>query len=96
MTRDFDEVFAIDVPAARRSPSTLVTDRAIEWLDSSQGAPLFLFIHYYDVHSDYRSRPELEALFTRRRAREDGSTRQIMGLRASGTPPRTSCWLPAT
>lgn len=63
LTRDFDQFRYIEIPAERSSPSTMVTDQAIEWLRAWGDAPGFLFVHYYDVHSDYTSEPEYERLF---------------------------------
>jgi len=46
------------------------------------GRKLFLFVHYYDVHSDYRSRPEYERQFVRPYAgRADGTTDQLTAYR---------------
>jgi arylsulfatase A-like enzyme len=49
--------------ANRRSPSSWITDQAVEWIDEMGSRPLFLFVHYYDIHSDYASLPEFEKLF---------------------------------
>ena len=63
LTRDFDHyLFVQDVPD-RRAPNTWVTDQALTWLEELSGRPLFLFVHYYDVHSDYVSEPGFEKLF---------------------------------
>jgi arylsulfatase A-like enzyme len=63
LTRDFERyLFVQDVPD-RRAPNTWVTDQAIEWLGEAREGPLFLFVHYYDVHSDYVSQPGYERLF---------------------------------
>ena len=68
LTRDFERyLFVADVPD-RRSPNTWVTDQALEWLDEAEASPEerhFIFVHYYDVHSDYASEPAYEELFTR-------------------------------
>ena len=64
LSRDFEHFLYVRESAARRWPSTLVTDRALMWVDSLAGEPLFLFLHYYDVHSDYSSLEEFETLFT--------------------------------
>jgi arylsulfatase A-like enzyme len=63
LTRDFDKYLFVDTPDDRVSPNTWVTDQAITWLRESGGQRLFLFVHYYDVHSDYASLPEFEKLF---------------------------------
>jgi len=63
LTRDFDKYLFVDTPDDRVSPNTWVTDQAITWLRESGDRRLFLFVHYYDVHSDYASLPEFEKLF---------------------------------
>lgn len=63
LTRDFDHYLWAPSTLSRRSPSTWVTDQAIEWLTELGDEPLLLFAHYYDVHSDYVSDPAYEKLF---------------------------------
>ena len=36
----------------RESPAAVVTDRALRWLDATDG-PFFLWVHYYDPHARY-------------------------------------------
>ena len=36
--------------------------RVLEWLEEIGNDRLFLFVHYYDTHSDYASLPEFEKL----------------------------------
>ncbi len=63
LTRDFQEYLSIQNPDySRREPSTWITDQAITWLREQAERPLFLFVHYYDVHADYASLPEYERL----------------------------------
>jgi arylsulfatase len=65
---------------ARAAPS-LVEERALAWLDGVPQQPFFLFLHYYDVHSDYTSLPEYEELFTSPYAGHiDGSTAQLLSF----------------
>jgi arylsulfatase A-like enzyme len=64
------------------NPSTEITDQAIEWLEEPREHPIFLFVHYYDVHSDYRSLPNFERQFANEYEGEfDGSTSQLMDVR---------------
>jgi arylsulfatase A-like enzyme len=63
LTRDFDEYLLVNTPEDHRTPNTWVTDEAIRWLQEYGDGKLFLFVHYYDVHSDYASLPEYEQLF---------------------------------
>jgi arylsulfatase A-like enzyme len=79
VTRDFDQSTFHPITMNRRSPSTMVTDRAIEWIDEGDDKPLFLFVHYYDVHGDYASLPQYERLFTSAYQGEaDGTGWQLM------------------
>jgi arylsulfatase A-like enzyme len=69
--------------AGQREPGSAITDQAVHWLKRYAGERVFLFVHYYDVHSDYASRPEFEELFLRPyEGPADGTTR---GLRAHRT-----------
>ncbi len=63
VTRDFQKFLFVDDTQDRRAPNTWITDQAIEWLREPDARPLFLFIHYYDVHSDYASLPQYENIF---------------------------------
>ena len=45
ITRHFANYLFVPDVAARRSPSTWVTDQAIEWLGEMRDARLFLFVH---------------------------------------------------
>ena len=64
LTREFEKYLSIDeANYSRRSASSWVTDQAMQWIEAQEERPLFLFIHYYDVHADYASSPEYERLF---------------------------------
>ncbi len=80
LTRDFEQYrFVRDPDYARRSPSTQITDQAIEWLRAAGDSRLFVFIHYYDVHADYASLPAYERLFVEPyQGSADGTAWQIM------------------
>jgi arylsulfatase A-like enzyme len=78
VTRGFDEFVWIEEGFDHREPSRHVTDRAIAHLSRSDRKPLFLFVHYYDVHSDYVSLPGYERLFVDPYSGiADGSTLQL-------------------
>ncbi len=36
-----------------QQPANVVTDRALEWLESAKQAPFFGWVHYYDPHQPY-------------------------------------------
>ncbi|MAI80577.1 MAG: hypothetical protein CL917_16670 [Deltaproteobacteria bacterium] len=63
LTRDFEEYLFVEDTMDRRAPNTWITDQAISWIQGRGPQPLFLFVHYYDVHADYASLPEYESLF---------------------------------
>jgi arylsulfatase A-like enzyme len=74
--RDFEY---LPEAADAREPSK-VTSRAIHWLrERRRERPFFLFLHYYDVHSDYSSLPQYEAeLVDPYHGKADGTTRQML------------------
>ncbi len=81
--RGFDRYHYIREQPGRLPPSIEVTDRAIAWLEEERTRRLFLFLHYYDVHSDYRSLPRYEREFLRPYAGAvDGSTEQLLLFRS--------------
>lgn len=40
-------------PLEWQQPANVVTDRALQWLESSKRGPFFCWIHYYDPHQPY-------------------------------------------
>jgi arylsulfatase A-like enzyme len=66
-----------------------VESLAIRWLKGSRGRPFFLFLHFYDVHSDYVSLPQYEQMFVRAPSSTiDGTTTQLLELRNSESEVR--------
>ncbi len=59
---------------------TAVEDRAHIWLDQVMKKPFFLFLHFYDIHSDYVSLQEYEDMFVSPfyDGPFDGTTRQLL------------------
>ncbi|HEX2484704.1 MAG TPA: sulfatase [Myxococcota bacterium] len=57
--------------------------RALRWLDGArERRPFFLFLHYYDVHSDYAPAPAYrELLVSPYRGPADGTTEQLKAAR---------------
>jgi arylsulfatase A-like enzyme len=60
-----------------------VTDRALRWIRENDAHPFFLFIHYYDVHSDYAPDEPYRSMFVDPRygGLVDGSTAQLLQVR---------------
>ena len=63
LQRGFQDFLFIQDEADRKLPNEQITDQAMAWLGKERTAPLFLFIHYYDVHSDYTSLSRYEKKF---------------------------------
>jgi len=82
LDRGFQDFLYVEEVADQEEPSTRITDRAAAWLRQHRDRRLFLFVHYYDVHSDYRSRPRYERQFaTPYDGPADGTTAQLMAFR---------------
>jgi arylsulfatase A-like enzyme len=78
LTQSFNKYLLVQPVTNRSAPSTWVTDQAIEWLKELGDDRLFLFVHYYDIHSDYTSLPEFEKLFvTPYEGQADGTAWQL-------------------
>jgi arylsulfatase A-like enzyme len=87
LDRGFEQYRYVEERVDRREPSAEITDQAIEWVRKASGKPLFLFLHYYDVHSDYVSLPEHEEAFLRPYGGiADGSTTQLAAHREGKVP----------
>jgi len=69
--------------------SERITGFGLQVLNAHRRRPVFLFLHYFDVHSDYVSLPEFEGLFLpsdfRSKSRVDGSTVQLDSILAGTT-----------
>ena len=59
----FDEVDKVQMVAQRAGDET--TDHAIKWLDENRDKKKFMFIHYFDPHSDYLPPAPYDKLFKR-------------------------------
>lgn len=59
-----------------------IDNEAYKWLSKYSREPFFLFLHYYDVHSDYRSLPPYKKRFVRPyKGKADGTTSQLLSFR---------------
>ncbi len=82
LDRGFQQYRYVEEHAERREPSTEITDQGMEWVKDAGENPLLLFLHYYDVHSDYASLPDYESEFLRPYdGIADGSTTQLAAHR---------------
>ena len=86
--RGFSDFTYIKESFDRREPSK-VGEKAKEWLTNHE-KPFFLFLHYYDVHSDYASLPVYEEQFVHQYSGPiDGSTEQLAKLIDGGNPRKS-------
>jgi arylsulfatase A-like enzyme len=82
LERGFQRFRYVTEARGQREPSTLVTEQALAWARELTGQRWFLFVHYYDVHSDYAALPGYEQQFVRPYAgRADGTTAQLLAVR---------------
>jgi arylsulfatase A-like enzyme len=82
LPRGFSHFQYLVEQADRREPMSEITDLALSWLERFARQPLFLFVHYYDIHSDYRSLGRFERMFVRPyEGRANGKTGQLMRVR---------------
>jgi len=81
LQRGFHDFLRVDDAVHRREPSA-VGGLAGGWLSENRREPFFLFVHFYDVHSNYWSLPRYEEEFLRPyRGPLDGSTAQLRAVR---------------
>lgn len=86
LERGFQRFRHVQESVGQREPGREVTEQAIAWAEAMRGQRAFLFVHYYDVHSDYRSLPEYERQFVGSYTGSvDGSTAQLLDARRRGT-----------
>lgn len=84
MRRGFDAFEYVKEDKSQVRPS-LVTLNAANWLAAVDDEPFFLFLHVYDVHSDYRALPRFSRMFLRPyEGRFDGSTEQLIDVQDEG------------
>jgi arylsulfatase A-like enzyme len=69
--------YSVEFPSP--TEPSVVEAWARQWIEAAPAEPFFLFVHYYDVHTDYTSLHEHEKDFVRPYAGVvDGSTRQLV------------------
>jgi arylsulfatase A-like enzyme len=85
LERGFQRFRHVQESVAQREPGREITEQAIAWAEAMRGQRAFLFVHYYDVHSDYRSLPEYERQFVGSYAGSvNGTTAQLLDARRRG------------
>lgn len=85
LERGFQRFRHVQESVGQREPAREITEQAIAWAEEMRGKRAFLFVHYYDVHSDYRSLPEYERMFVGSYTGSvNGSTAQLLDARRRG------------
>jgi arylsulfatase A-like enzyme len=77
LARGFGEYRYVREDQSRAGAARRITDLGIDWLGPRRGGRNFLFLHYFDVHSSYRSEERYERLFTRGSGRLKGTTAEL-------------------
>jgi len=82
--RGFDRYVVIPTRAQEGGTATSlsatrrVSEGGLAWLAEQAHRPFFLFLHYFDIHSDYRPEPRFAALFAGPyHGPVDGTSRQL-------------------
>jgi arylsulfatase A-like enzyme len=78
IARGFDSFEVIESDQSPQGAAQRITKQAIERLEGRRGERNFLFLHYFDVHSDYLSLPRYERLFAPEPGRFTGRTIQLL------------------
>ena len=82
LDRGFREFLYVEEVAGQRAPTRRLVDQAIEWLRRFGSGRFFLFLHSYDVHSDYASEDRYEREFVARyNGAANGTTAQLTAYR---------------
>ena len=82
LDRGFDE-FTYEKEILGLTAPSKVGEMALGWLSKRHRNPFFLFLHFFDIHSDYRALPKYLKQFVRPyRGVADGSTAQLLAFRA--------------
>jgi arylsulfatase A-like enzyme len=80
-SKGFARYAMVDSDQSRRGAAFRITNEAMRWLDDHRGGRILLFLHYYDVHSDYSSLRRYENIFAPLKSRFDGSTAQLLQVK---------------
>lgn len=81
LDRGFQHHVLVPVDHSALGAAARISHFAMDWLEPRRGQRVFLFLHYNDVHSDYRSLPDYEELFVQRHSNLEGRTRQLLQIK---------------
>ena len=86
LNRGFEKWKLLPADESRKGAAARITDFGMEFLEQNDGERCFLFLHYFDVHSPYRSQSVFERAFLppdfRKTSKVTGATMQL-GLAAT-------------
>jgi arylsulfatase A-like enzyme len=82
LDRDFDTHVLVGNNERPRGTAREVTRRGLEWLDAQGERQTFLFLHYFDAHSDYTAVSRFREPFPSQPGRLRGRTRELYALNA--------------
>jgi len=81
LNQGFEKWKLLPADESRKGAAARITDFGMEFLEQNAGERCFLFLHYFDVHSPYRSQPEFERAFLppdfRKSSKVTGATIQL-------------------
>ncbi len=99
LARGFGDFKYVEEDQSRKGAARRITTQAMRWLGARRDRRIFLFIHYYDVHSDYRSRLRYERMFApqagRFTRRRDCKAVTAAKRQQPVKPTRSGLWLSA-
>ncbi len=82
LNRGFDTYELVPEKETPRGRAALITRLALDWLEAHRRERFFLFLHYFDVHSDYASLERYERRFAPEHGRLSGRTLELRLIRA--------------
>jgi arylsulfatase A-like enzyme len=80
LDRDFDSQELVPNNERPRGTAREVTRKGLAWLDAQGERRTFLFLHYFDVHSDYTAVSRFREPFATQPGRLHGRTRELYQL----------------
>ena len=81
--KGFDKFVYVPEDQKPQGAAPVINKLAEKWVSKHKNEPLFLFLHYFDPHSDYVSQPEYRKLFlSPYDGPVDGTTAQLVFYRA--------------
>ena len=100
LAKHFEGIAAPRAPQAENQrKAEEVSRQGMAWLDSHREKPFFLFLHYYDPHTEYSPPPPFPSTYAGEIAYVDASIGKVMeklralNLSDNGIPTRDMVWM---